>query len=265
MTKDEALELLGISPDPIENIKKAYLRLSKENHPDKGGDPSFFMKIHEAYMTLTHVEQSQPNKIEDIELNIQISLEEAIFGVMLESHLRPQALSSTPLIAQGERKSTLCVDIVTLIENIPPMILLQVPYIKRTYNEKIVSGVKRNIKITYTVKEHPRYKPAQNKKIGLLSVQEKIPVTTALYGGNIEVETLFGIRKLYIKPGTDIGDVYEIKDHGPLGSLFVEIAGFQMPKVNDLNPSNEAEKEIQAEDQEIKNNKEIAEQIKQST
>jgi DnaJ-class molecular chaperone len=261
MNKDEALAILGISPDPIENIKKAYLRLSKENHPDKGGDPSFFVKIHEAYLTLTHVEQSQPNKIEDIELNIQISLEEAIFGVLLESHLRPQAISSTPLL-NGERKSTLCVDILTIIEKIPPMILLNAPYIKKTYNEKIVGGVKRNIKMTYTVKEHPRYKPSKNKKIGLLTVQEKIPVTTALCGGNVEVETLFGIRKLYIKPGTDIGDVYEIKDHGPLGSLFVEITGFQMPKINDLNPSNEQEKEIQNEEQEMKNNKDLVDKLK---
>jgi DnaJ-class molecular chaperone len=263
MNKDQALEILGISPDPIENIKKAYLRLSRENHPDRGGDPSVFMKIHEAYVTLTHVDQPQPHRIEDIELNIQISLEEAIFGVLLESHLRPQALSSTPLI--GERKSTMCVDIVTIIENIPPLILLQVPYIKRTYEDRVVSGVKRNIKITYTVKEHHRYKPSQNKKIGLLTVQEKVPVVVALYGGHIEVETLYGIRKLYIKPGTDVGDIYEIKEHGPLGSLFVEIDGFHMPRVNDIDPQNDAEKIIETEDQEVKNNKDLADKIKKDT
>jgi DnaJ-class molecular chaperone len=44
MTIEEAYEILGISSDPKENIKKAYLKMSKENHPDKGGDPENFFE-----------------------------------------------------------------------------------------------------------------------------------------------------------------------------------------------------------------------------
>lgn len=46
-------DILGVNKDStMEEIKKAYRRLSKEHHPDRGGDVEMFKKISEAYTTL---------------------------------------------------------------------------------------------------------------------------------------------------------------------------------------------------------------------
>lgn len=45
--------ILGVNDNATqEEIKKAYRKLAKENHPDKGGDETKFKKIAEAYDTL---------------------------------------------------------------------------------------------------------------------------------------------------------------------------------------------------------------------
>ncbi len=52
-------KLLGIDRNASANeIRKAYLKLSKEHHPDKGGDPETFKKIQKAYDVLSD-EQSR--------------------------------------------------------------------------------------------------------------------------------------------------------------------------------------------------------------
>lgn len=257
MKKEEAMKILDLSNDMAENIKKSYLRLSRENHPDIGGDPELFKKINEAYLVLTEISPSDQARHEPLSLNIEVSLEEAIFGVVLETHLKPTLLSSKPLI--GDKKSTVYAQIITIIENIPPMILLQIGSLTFSHKNQILNGSPRDVNITYSIKIHDRYKPHENKKKALLEVEESVPVTTALYGGTIEVETLFGIRKLFISPGTDVGDYYEIQNHGNLGSLMVKISALKMPIVQELDSSsNKMQKkineEIKKEEQEIKEN-----------
>ncbi|MBC7325228.1 MAG: J domain-containing protein [Moorella sp. (in: Bacteria)] len=46
--------MLGLAPGAtLAEIKAAYRRLVKLHHPDAGGDPEVFMKIHAAYQNLT--------------------------------------------------------------------------------------------------------------------------------------------------------------------------------------------------------------------
>lgn len=254
MTREEALKILGLSDDMAENIKKSYLRLSRENHPDAGGDPEIFKKINEAYVSLTEVSQPEPNRQEELHLNVQVSLEEAIFGVVLETHIRPSTISSRPMI--GDSKSSAHIQVVTVVENIPPMILLRNEALTFSHKDQILDGSPRTIHISYSIKPHDRYKPHQDKSRAMLEVEETVPVTTALYGGTIEVKTLYGIRKLFIRPGTDIGDIYEIKNHGQLGSLMVKISSMSMPVIHDMDSSakvmeEKARLEIEKEEREI--------------
>ena len=259
MNRKEAMETLGLSDDMAENIKKAYLRLSRENHPDKGGNPDAFKKIHQAYALLTEIEAPSPSRQEELHLRVQVSLEEAVFGVVIETHIRPSFVSSRPMI--GTNKSTADARVITVVENIPAMALLMFESMTFSHKSQMIEGSERTINMIYSIREHDRYKPHKNKNVGLLEVEESIPVTTALYGGTIEVETLYGIRKLYIRPGTDVGSLYEIKNHGQLGSLMVRISGMSMPLVHDPDSEKIAEKiskEIEMEEAELARNKEIA-------
>lgn len=53
-------DILGVSPGASQDdLKKAYRKLAKEHHPDKGGDEEKFKKITEAYETLTGKRKSR--------------------------------------------------------------------------------------------------------------------------------------------------------------------------------------------------------------
>jgi DnaJ-class molecular chaperone len=268
MTIEEAYEILGISSDPKETIKKAYLKMSKENHPDRGGDPEKFLMIHEAYKLLTELQEDQAPKEDKIEVHVQVSLEEAIFGTTLETHLRQEVVSSTPMIVDKTRMSSKAnLHILTVVEKIPPMILLKAAPVSRLHKAQRIGGSIKDIKVHYSIKEHERYKPSPDKDAGFLSVNETIPVIVALQGGIIEVETLFGQRKLHIRPGTSVGDTYEIKGHGELGSLIVVISGLQMPAPEELSEkykemNDRWRNEVESEDTQLKENDIAARKIK---
>jgi hypothetical protein len=73
-------------------------------------------------------------------------------------------------------------------------------------------------------------------------------------------------RKLHVKPGTSVGDTYEIKGHGQLGSLLVEISGLKMPaeelseKYKQINENWRSE--VEAEDAQLFENESAAARIK---
>lgn len=261
MERKEAMDILGLSDDMAENIKRAYLRLSRENHPDSGGDPETFKKINSAYVLLTEVEPPDPNRQETLNLNVQVSLEEAIFGVVLETYVRPTLISSTPMIGDG--KSSAHAQVIAITERIPPMVLLQAGQLAFSHKNQMLNGSPRTVNISYSIATHERYRPHKEKGRGLLECDETVSVVTALYGGTVEVKTLYGVRKLYIRPGTNIGDTYEIKNHGPLGSLIVNVAGMIMPVIHDmdsdLSVEEKAKREIEEEEKEIAGNRAVAE------
>jgi DnaJ-class molecular chaperone len=261
MEREKACEILGISLDQKENAKKAYLRLSREKHPDRGGSPEEFLLIYKAYKTLVEVERPEEFRSERIEFNVKVGLEESVFGITVETHIRPQTVSSS-LIA-SEAKSKAHTELITVTEKIPPMVLLNKPLVVHYRGIKIGSE-ERDIVISYSIREHERYRICRDRSKALLSVEEKIPVMVAVQGGIVEVDTMFGPRKLNIAAGTNIGDSYVLDDHGPLGPLEVIIAGMEMPdKKDDLKDKDfeSRKKIIQEENEELKKNQEEAARV----
>lgn len=58
MSKKDYYEVLGIKKDAsADEIKKAYRKLAKEHHPDKGGDEQKFKEVTEAYEILSDSEK----------------------------------------------------------------------------------------------------------------------------------------------------------------------------------------------------------------
>lgn len=262
MDKKRACEILGIDPDIKESAKKAYLRLCKEKHPDKGGDPEEFLLIHEAYKTLVDVERPPEFKQERIEFHVQVSLEEAVFGVVVETHIRPHAISAFMIPTTDRARAH--AELLTITERIPPMALLQRPMVV-TYPPRTVHGSEREIVVQYSLREHDRYKLCKDRSKALLSVEMSIPVLTALHGGLVEVDTMFGPRKVNVRPATNIGDRYYVKNHGPLGNLEVVISGMEMPVVSDpssLQVDGERQREVDEEDRNLLENERAAERIR---
>jgi DnaJ-class molecular chaperone len=53
-------EVLGVPQNATaDDIKKAYRKLAREHHPDKGGDPEKFKKVQEAYEVLSDPEKRE--------------------------------------------------------------------------------------------------------------------------------------------------------------------------------------------------------------
>jgi DnaJ family protein A protein 2 len=53
-------DVLGLTRDATaDDVKKAYRKLAREHHPDKGGDPEKFKKVQEAYEVLSDPEKRE--------------------------------------------------------------------------------------------------------------------------------------------------------------------------------------------------------------
>lgn len=85
MSTESYYDILGVteqsSPD---EIKRAYRKLAKENHPDKGGDEELFKKISLAYDTL-----SNDNKRQEYDIKRKFSSDD-LFSQMFSQHFGKQ-------------------------------------------------------------------------------------------------------------------------------------------------------------------------------
>ena len=60
MNSQPPYDVLGLTRDATaDDVKKAYRKLAREHHPDKGGDPEKFKKVQEAYEVLSDPEKRQ--------------------------------------------------------------------------------------------------------------------------------------------------------------------------------------------------------------
>jgi len=60
MSSQTPYDVLGLTAASTpDDVKKAYRKLAREHHPDKGGDPEKFKKVQEAYEVLSDPEKRQ--------------------------------------------------------------------------------------------------------------------------------------------------------------------------------------------------------------
>jgi DnaJ-class molecular chaperone len=220
MNPEEFYTNLGVSPGATpEELKAAYRKQAFENHPDRGGDAEKFKKVCHAYKMLTdpsyRYKDEQQNK--PIQLQVMISLEQAIFGCTITNIVRKQSVKATEE-GKTELKGKTDYIVVEIIDRLPSK-LMRTPFVVR-HPQLDFGGTKHDVEIYYSIAEHPYYRI--DPGTGMLMVNIKVDLFTALKGGKVEVETLFGLRTLRIPAGLEPGEILVIKNHGDLGNLLVK-------------------------------------------
>ena len=82
-------KVLGLEENATqEEIKNAYRRLSKENHPDTGGDPKTFMNIKKAYDMLSNKETKDAFDLYGVPIDFLKEAKELAFTVFMEVQLQ---------------------------------------------------------------------------------------------------------------------------------------------------------------------------------
>jgi hypothetical protein len=106
-------EQLGLTNEATsEEVKKAYRKLAKENHPDTGGDEETFKKIAEAYGVLSdgtkrdRYDRGEPVEAESKEGRARRNLCK-MFDTIINSDLFDPASANIPVLINGEINETL--------------------------------------------------------------------------------------------------------------------------------------------------------------
>ena len=70
-----------------------------------------------------------------------------------------------------------------------------------------------NLEIVIDYAPHPKFRPL-NKRTGQIGSEIDVNMFDAMFGNNLDVDTLNGIKKLKINPGTQPGTILRIKNGG---------------------------------------------------
>lgn len=216
MIIQQCLNELGLDPNSShtpEAVKSAWRKKCNENHPDKeGGDKDKFLAVMHAYKLLTdpsYRRESEDNKAKNrkndltIRMQVPISFEDMFFGRSVKiSYNRIEKDSAGAAVIKEEQ------DIVTLNLMCPAGVNGSESFIPGKglkcgdeYGDVIVQFVTQN---------HPRYSLDGPNVVA----QERIELDVCLKGGDIEVQTMYGLKTARVPPGTRPGDRINIKNCG---------------------------------------------------
>lgn len=217
---DSILNNVRVILDP-KKIKKAYRKMSKTRHPDKGGSHKEFIELTRAYKILTdpsfahNTGESSEIKLAVI-LGLSVDFFTALFGTTLTVVLNVEDLKS-----EGSPKTVGPDD--KQFELLTRKIDVRIKACSRT-NDSIkikgagmtYMGVSGDLTFKLAVSEHQRYSLDED---GNVLFNEEIDLETLLKGGVIDVETPFGIKSLAVPVGTKPDQVLEIKNVVPQDSI----------------------------------------------
>lgn len=193
-------------------MKKAWRTLCKEHHPDvEGGDDAEFRRITHAYNMLTNPKYryEQEHKTSpldlDIRMQVAVSFEQAFYGHKIILNFAKLEMDDAGKLIHPDK-----MEIESLIVDVAPGSMgggdmaFSAKGIKRGDN-------RGNVIVMVAVQPHPKFRADQQ---GNILAQEKIPLDTMVKGGAFEVQTMYGLRTIKIKPGSRPGENIAIKKLG---------------------------------------------------
>lgn len=209
----EFFATLGVDPttQPTpEKIKKAWKQKCKQVHPDHGGTQEEFLRVTHAYKMLTDISyrqqqnQKQPDR-GDLDLRIQIPIDfmSGFFGkkIILSYNRTTIGANMQPVpFKEGQVE-----EIVNLTMEIEPGTCSPCDKKMKGYGHRNESTNEfGDAIIIFIPQQHQRFRVEGPD----VFAQEPIPLNTMLCGGEIEVQTLYGLRTANVepasKPGTEI-------------------------------------------------------------
>ncbi len=214
----EHLNSLGLDPSKRyspEEIKKAWRKKAAENHPDRGGDQDEFLKVTHAYKMLTdptyrHSEERRVNPHQPdltIRMQIPVTFEEAFFGRPVNICFNRIELDDKGTPVHKKEQELIAVDF-----ELPQGCLDGHEIIKKGMGLKR-GTMQGDLVIRVVPTRHPRF---QHNGPDIIT-QEKVPLDIILKGGDIEVQTMYGLKTLKVPPGTQPGSRLAIKKCGVSG------------------------------------------------
>lgn len=245
---------LGVPKNATQDdIKRAYRKLAKEHHPDRGGDQKLFQQINEAHDTLKDPEkrrqydnpqpradfnmnsqnmndifsqffgggmQQRMRRNRDVTINVRVSLQDVMTGKDVVGKYR----------LNSGREEVANIKIPAGVED-----NLVMQY--RGLGDDIIPNAQRgNLNVKVTVEKHPTFVRDRSH----LRTKCSINVLELILGTEVVINNLLGEQvKVKIPAGTNPGTILSISGHGlpdmntgRFGNLYLELKGVT-PKIDD--------------------------------
>lgn len=259
MNKSEHLKELNYGPKDApspDELKKRWRELCRKHHPDHGGNQEDFLRVTHAYKMLTdpsYAEKQGPElRKTDLNINIQYVME---FMDAFNGKRAAMTYSIITFDESGEPQVTKEeVETITHIHKFPPGSYREDSIVVEGKGHKM--GDKRGALVIHpAVKKHPKFtcKPLAFGRWEIHST-EQIPLNILLSGGRVQVETMKGKKKLFIKPGTTPGMGIKVRGCGCNGADHVVNVVAKFPNQQELRDDYEGlkinwELEMEAEEE----------------
>jgi DnaJ-class molecular chaperone len=189
-------DILGVKPGvTAEELRAAWRKRCRETHPDTGGNSEEFLRVMHAYRMLTdpsYVQEQKPVRSLDFQIQVAVSFEEAFFGASFLVGYNRVHIDENGLMVNKKEIDPMAIKVV-----IPQGSVNGLGVVEKDAGMQM--GDKRgDAIINVVVNPHPRF----HVRDGNVVSTERIKLETMLKGGRVEVQTMYGLRTLWVPPGT---------------------------------------------------------------